>query len=62
MTSALYGFFQLSLASGAIAASLAGIYLAAIGQQLLQRRYVLVINVLSLAAAESALRLLSWSR
>jgi hypothetical protein len=47
------------LAARAIAASLAGVNLAAIGQQLLQRLYVLVVNIFYPSPTETALRLVA---
>jgi hypothetical protein len=55
---AFNGAFYLALAAGAVAAALAGIYLAAVRQQLAQRFDVLVIDVFLAAPAKPALRLL----
>jgi len=48
---------DLSLAAGTIAAALAGIYLTAMGQKLLQRIDILVVNVFYALSAETALSL-----
>jgi len=45
------------LTAGTIAAALAGVYLAAIGQELLQSLDVLVVNVFYASSAKTTLRL-----
>jgi len=51
--------FHLPLAAGTIAAALARVYLAAIGQKLLQSLDVLVVNILHTSSAKTTLRLLT---
>jgi hypothetical protein len=51
--------FRLSLTAGTIAAALAGVYLAAVGQKLLQSLDVLVVNVFYASSAKTTLRLLT---
>ncbi len=54
--------FYFSLTACAVAAALAGIYLAAIGQKSLQRLNVLVVDVFVSSSAEAALCLFADSR
>ena len=53
------GLFDLSLTAGTVAAALAGVYLAAMRQQLLQRLDIFIIDVLFAASAKPALCLLT---
>jgi len=50
--------FDLSLAARTVAAAFAGVYFAAMGQELLERFDILVVDVLFAPSAEAALRLL----
>jgi hypothetical protein len=54
----LNGLFHFTLAPGTIAASLARVYLAAMGQQFRQGLNVLIIDILLAPSAKTTLRLL----